>query len=631
MPKLIARPASTSTTKRKTARPSLPQKPKNTAVALVRSTRQSSTAPRSSRSQSGSSEFEDALALIRAVSRSRAIIEFSITGETLSANANFLKIFGYTLEEVQGMPYTFFLSPADRESKETRELWDGLARGEFYSGIYRHLGKAGNTIWLQTTINPVFDEQHRPYKVAYFASDVSATKESGADYQSQLEALDKSQALIDFNIDGIILHANQNFLNLMGYSLEEIKGKHHSMFLDPHQRDTQAYRDFWTQLRNGQFWFGEAKRRHKAGRDIYLNATYNPVFDLNGRVYKVLKTGTDITEQVRVRTEAQAAEAREKQETQERQIKINNLLEVVAAAAEGDLTREITVSGTDVAGQMAEGLGRLLADLRKSIASIGHTATSVASSSHELSSISQQLSSSSQSEAQQANGVSSASEQVSSNVSIVASSADEMLASIREISKSASEAARVAKSAVTLANATTQTISKLGISSQEIGKVIKVITSIAQQTNLLALNATIEAARAGEAGKGFAVVANEVKELAKETAHATEEISQKIESIQSDTKAAITAIADVSEIINQVNDISGTIASAVEEQTATTNEIGRNVSDAARGTRDIAQNIRHLATSAGETTAAARGIQEAAQSLTEMSSELAILVNRFRL
>jgi methyl-accepting chemotaxis protein len=206
-----------------------------------------------------------------------------------------------------------------------------------------------------------------------------------------------------------------------------------------------------------------------------------------------------------------------------------------------------------------------------------------------------------------------------------------MLASIREISKSASEAARVAKSAVTLANATTQTISKLGISSQEIGKVIKVITSIAQQTNLLALNATIEAARAGEAGKGFAVVANEVKELAKETAHATEEISQKIESIQSDTKAAITAIADVSEIINQVNDISGTIASAVEEQTATTNEIGRNVSDAARGTRDIAQNIRHLATSAGETTAAARGIQEAAQSLTEMSSELAILVNRFRL
>ena len=180
-----------------------------------------------------------------------------------------------------------------------------------------------------------------------------------------------------------------------------------------------------------------------------------------------------------------------------------------------------------------------------------------------------------------------------------------------------------------MAEETNQTIDKLGVSGQEIGKVIKVITSIAQQTNLLALNATIEAARAGEAGKGFAVVANEVKELAKETARATEEIGQKIDAIQADTQAAVRAIGQVSEIINQVNDISGTIATAVEEQTATTNEIGRNVTDAARGTSEIAQNVSKVATATEQTNEGAQSTQSAAQSLSEMASQLQLLVNRF--
>jgi methyl-accepting chemotaxis protein len=183
----------------------------------------------------------------------------------------------------------------------------------------------------------------------------------------------------------------------------------------------------------------------------------------------------------------------------------------------------------------------------------------------------------------QATLVSAASEQVSKSVQTVASGTEEMTASIREIAKNASEAARVASGAVKVAENTNQTISKLGDSSTEIGKVIKVITSIAQQTNLLALNATIEAARAGEAGKGFAVVANEVKELAKETAKATEDISQKIESIQGDTRHAVSAISEINGVISKINDYQNTIASAVEEQTATTSEISRNVNEAAHG------------------------------------------------
>jgi methyl-accepting chemotaxis protein len=231
--------------------------------------------------------------------------------------------------------------------------------------------------------------------------------------------------------------------------------------------------------------------------------------------------------------------------------------------------------------------------------------------------------------ATQSNVVSAASEQVTQNVSVVATGAEEMLASIREIAKSANESARVAGNAVSVADTTNTTIGKLGESSVEIGNVVKVITSIAQQTNLLALNATIEAARAGEAGKGFAVVANEVKELAKQTAKATEDIGRRIEAIQGDSKKSVEAIAEISSIIGQINDISHTIASAVEEQTATTNEMGRNVAEAAKGTGEISKSISGVASAAQSTTVGASDTQKAARALAAMASELQALVGRF--
>ncbi len=256
-------------------------------------------------------------------------------------------------------------------------------------------------------------------------------------------------------------------------------------------------------------------------------------------------------------------------------------------------------------------------------------ASALASSAEELTAVSSQMASNAEETATQANVVSAASEEVSKNVTVVATGSEQMQTSIREISKSANESAKVAKTAVGVAESTNHTIAKLGESSVEIGKVIKVITSIAQQTNLLALNATIEAARAGEAGKGFAVVANEVKELAKETAKATEEIGQKIDAIQSDTKGAVQAIGEISGIINQINDISNNIASAVEEQTVTTNEIGRNVGEAAKGTGEIAKNIGGVAIAAQNTTRGASDMQKAAQSLSAMAAQLQGLVSKF--
>jgi methyl-accepting chemotaxis protein len=302
------------------------------------------------------------------------------------------------------------------------------------------------------------------------------------------------------------------------------------------------------------------------------------------------------------------------------------------AIAAGDLTRDdLRVRSRDELGDLTEAINKMSGSLKRMIVAITENATRVATASEELNATSEQITANSEETSAHADVVSKAAQTVSQNLQTVAAGAEEMGASIREIAKNATAAAKVATSAVRVAESTTTAVSKLGASSTEIGQVIKVITSIAQQTNLLALNATIEAARAGEAGKGFAVVANEVKELAKATAKATEDISRKIEAIQTDTKVAVDAIASISEVINQVNGISNTIATAVEEQNATTNEMSRNVTEAAHGSSEITRNIGGVAEAAQGTTHGASDTQKASQHLVETSAQLRSLVGQFKI
>ena len=499
--------------------------------------------------------------------RSRPNIEYSADGTISCANDLFLKLMSYTLEEIKGRNHNIFVEEAEQRSVKYQEFWAALVRGVPQTGEFKRLGKGGKELWLSSTYYPIANLEGKVYRFHQFASDVTAQKLRNADFNGQVEAINRAQPVSHYAMDGTILDLNDHFEKLLGYSRPEMLGRHVSIFVDHATRESADYkaasRALWAKLNRGEYQTGEARRTTKDGGEIWIQFSYNPILDLNGRPFKVVNYLTDITQRKK------AAEA---------------------------------------VAQISEGL---------------------ASASEELTATSQQMSANAEETSAQTNVVSTGAEQVHKNLQTVATGTQEMGANIQEIARNAHESAKVATGAVKVADETNRIVSKLGTSSTAIGEVIKVITSIAQQTNLLALNATIEAARAGEAGKGFAVVAHEVKELAKKTAAATEDISRKIEAIQGDANGAVAAISQISEIIKQVNEISNAIATAVEEQNATTAEMTRNVGEAARGSAQITRNISGVAEAAQITARGADDSLKAAQSLSKMSADLRELLRTF--
>jgi methyl-accepting chemotaxis protein len=567
-------------------------------------------------------------AQIHAINLVQAVIEFKLDGTILDANENFCKTLGYSLDEIRGRHHSMFVEETYRNSIEYKQFWDKLGRGDFVASDFKRIGKGGAEIWIRASYNPIRDRQGNVVKVMKFATNITAemlARQDTARIQSMMEqaSINVMFADRDFKIrymNSASTKTLKSLEHLLPVKVETMIGNSIDVF---HKRP-EHQRSLLSDPRN---------LPHRATIPLgpeKLDLQACAIFDHERKFLGVMVTWEVITKKLEMEQQIKDSAEKEKQQAEELRRQVDAILGVVNAAEQGDLTREITVTGDDAIGKMGQGLGAFLSDLRTSVRGIAHTASGLSLSSDELAAVSQQMMANAQETSAQAGVVSAASDQVSRNVQTVATGIEEMSASIKEIAKNASDAAKVATTAVRVAETTNTTISKLGESSAEIGKVIKVITSIAQQTNLLALNATIEAARAGEAGKGFAVVANEVKELAKETAKATEDISQKIEAIQRDTRGAVEAIGQISGIINQVNDISNTIASAVEEQTATTNEIGRNVAEAAKGSSEIAQNIAAVAMAAKNTTEGAGNTRTAGEELARMAGELQTMVGKFR-
>ncbi len=237
----------------------------------------------------------DEAAKLKALDKSQAIIEFTPDGTVLTANANFLQAMGYSLAEIQGKHHSMFVDPAYRDSADYRQFWEKLRQGQYQAAQYKRIGKGGKEVWIEASYNPLVSSGGKVFKVVKYATDVSAQKTVYADLNGKAEAMDRSQAVIEFDLNGTILVANENFLKTLGYTLPEIQGKHHSMFVEPGYRDSQEYRQFWETLRQGKFQAAQYKRLGKGGREVWIEASYNPILDLNGRVWKVVKFATDLT------------------------------------------------------------------------------------------------------------------------------------------------------------------------------------------------------------------------------------------------------------------------------------------------------------------------------------------------
>ena len=417
------------------------------------------------------SNMEDA-GKIAAISRAQAVIEFNMDGTIVTANENFLKALGYALDEIKGKHHSMFVTPEDRASAAYAEFWARLNRGEFEAAEYKRLGKGAREIWILATYNPILDEAGKPFKVVKFATDVTAQKMKAADNDGQLAAIQKSQAVIEFNMDGTIRTANPNFLNAMGYTLAEIKGQHHSMFVEPSEKNSPAYRQFWDTLNRGEYQAAEYRRIAKGGREIWIQASYNPILDLNGKPYKVVKYATDITAQAIGRKKAENA---------------RGLIEAVAAGSE------------------------------------------------------------------------------------------EMSASIREISETMAKSRENSKVATSRVEAADGQAQKLNAAAQAMSGIVEMIAGITGQINLLALNATIESARAGEAGRGFAVVASEVKNLASQAKHATDTISSEINALNTISGDVVGSLTAITAAIASVNEFIASTAAAVEEQSIVTSDMSANM------------------------------------------------------
>lgn len=488
------------------------------------------------------SNVSESQSLIEALDKSQAVIHFQPDGTIIWANENFLGAMGYTLDEIQGRHHRMFVDKNYEQSREYAEFWQSLKQGKFQAAEYKRFGKGGKEIWIQASYNPVLDKHGKVCKVVKYATDITAQTLQNADYKGQIEAISKSQAVIHFNLDGIIQWANPNFLGAVGYTLDEIKGQHHRIFVDKDYGNGTEYALFWESLRQGKFQSDEYKRFGKGGKEIWIQASYNPIFDPNGKAFKVVKYATDITQQVQNRSE---------------KARIGNLVDqnlgTIVHAVENATGRTTSASG--------------------------------------------------------------AATQAATTVQTIAAAAEELNSSIQEISSSMAHSRSSVEEAMRLTEQADQSTQQLSNAAGQMSGIVSIIQDIANQINLLALNATIESARAGEAGKGFAVVASEVKNLATQVAQATDKISHEIGNMQNVSTEVVGSLTQIKAAIDTVGDSVTGIASAIEEQSAVTEQLSEHMQTASVSVSEVNDNLRDILSAMEVSNQSTKEVQEMSKEL----------------
>ncbi len=540
---------------------------------------------------------------MNALNHSLAIIEFDPSGCILTANENFLKTVGYSLQEIQGKHHRIFVSDSEQKSIQYQSFWKNLASGQVFTGQFSRIGKDNKQVWIEATYNPVKDQNGQVYKVIKLASDITQKVQKEIESTAKLNAINTSYAIIEFDVTGNILTANDNFCSALGYSLDEIKGQHHRIFVDPKETAKPAYQEFWQTLAQGKEHTGVFKRINKQGNDVWIQAAYIPIAYEGKTPHKIIKIAADITEQKLNEIELSKM--------------VNEASTVLQAMSKGRLTESIHSHYSGQLESLKQDINLSVHNQAQALNHISEATHSVLNSANEVTTASQGLS-------ERTQEIVLSVEQTSGQMDTILDQVQSTHTKIKEMKENTTEQQNLILSGSKLMSTSLTAMEKIKNSSEEITSIVTLIDTIAFQTNLLALNAAVEAARAGEHGRGFAVVAGEVRNLAQKSAEASKDIKSLIEQSVQQSQDGVNIVLQLSEKLDNIKIKSGEI-------TQTIDSIGSLAEEQTLSIQSINQEITNIDASTQENAAFVEQASATAENLSERARDVNEILSKFQL